>query len=155
MKLSVLVVEDNSSKADQISQIVRRQYDADVEVVPTISGAYSVLDYRRWDLVILDMTFQVSSGLGHAVRKEALAGIELLQYMSAKRLHYPVIVATQHDFFSQGAGVSINSIEELDINLKKAFPAQYRAVVQVDLASSDWHQELTKTMRQVIDVART
>jgi PleD family two-component response regulator len=152
MKLSVLVVEDNSSKADHISQIIKLGYDAEVEVVPTISGAYSVLDYRKWDLVILDMTFQVSSGLGHAVRKEALAGIELLQYMSAKRLYYPVIVATQHDFFSQGAGVNINSIEELDVNLKKAFPIHYRATVRVDLASSEWHQELTNAMRQVIDV---
>ncbi|SPP98327.1 response regulator [Bradyrhizobium vignae] len=155
MTLSVLIVEDNSSKADQISQIVKLQYLAEPEVVPTISGAYSVLDYRKWDLVILDMTFQVSSGLGQAVRKEALAGIELLQYMSAKRLHYPVIVATQHEVFSQGGGVSISSIEDLDRNLKKAFPVQYRGIVQVDLASSNWHLELIKTMRRVIDVERS
>ena len=98
------------------------------------------------------MTFQVSQGLGQAVRKEALAGIELLQYMSAKQLNYPVIVATQHDVFSQGGWISIGSIEQLHSLLSDAFPNQYRSAVHVDLGSSDWHMDLMKAMRRIIDV---
>jgi CheY-like chemotaxis protein len=152
MKRNVLVVEDSSSKADSITQLVKLHYDAQVEWVSTISGAYAVLNRKPWDLVILDMTFQVSQGLGQAVKKEALAGIELLQYMSAKQLSYPVIVATQHDEFSQGGWININSIDQLHSLLSEAFPDQYRSVVHVDLMSSDWHLELMKAMRRVIDV---
>jgi len=152
MTLHILVVEDNSSKAEQIIQTVKFHYDVQPEWVPTISGAYAVLEYKQWDLVILDMTFQVSQGLGQAVRKEALAGIELLQYMSAKRLYFPVIVATQHDFFRQGGWVNIESVDDLHKMLTAAFPKQYRAVVHVDMASSDWQIELMKTMRRIINV---
>jgi CheY-like chemotaxis protein len=152
MKLKVLVVEDSGSKSDSIIQIVRLHYDADVECVSTISSAYAVLNHTKWDLVILDMTFQVSQGLGQVVRKEALAGIELLQYMSAKQLNFPVIVATQHDYFSQGGWINISSIDELDALLSEAFPNQYRSTVHVDLASSDWHHELMKAMRRILDV---
>lgn len=152
MTLRILVVEDNSSKAEQITQTVKFHYDAVVEWVPTISGAYAVLEYNPWDLVILDMTFQVSQGLGQTVRKEAMAGIELLQYMSAKRLYFPVIVATQHDFFKQGDWVNIESMDALHQVLSSAFPKQYRAVVHVDMASSEWQIELMKTMRRIINV---
>jgi hypothetical protein len=97
------------------------------------------------------MTFQVSQGIGHAVQKEALAGIELLQYMIAKDLRYPVIVATQHDVFSHGGWMTFSSIEELHSSLAEAFPSIYRTTVRVDLANSEWHDCLLRAVDGAIN----
>jgi CheY-like chemotaxis protein len=155
MKRRILVVEDNKAKQARIERIIQSRYDAAIEFVFTISGAYAVLEHRQWDLVVLDMTFQVSQGIGHAVQKEALAGIELLQYMVAKGLRYPVIVATQHDVFSHGGWMTFNSISQLHQSLAEAFPGIYKATVRVDLANSDWHEDLLSAVQKVLDAPHT
>ena len=147
----ILVVEDNHLKAEQITNTIRSSYEVSFATVPTISGAYAVLEHGHWDLVILDMTFQVSKGLGEAVRKEALAGLELLQYMLGKRIRFPVIVATQHAMFSQGI-INVSSIEELHKLLSDAFPDIYRTTVRVDLANDQWHAELLAAVKGVFGV---
>ncbi len=147
----ILVVEDNHLKAEQITNTIRRAYEVSFEIVPTISGAYAVLEHDHWDLVILDMTFQVSKGLGQAVRKEGLAGLELLQYMLGKRIKFPVIVATQHTMFSQGI-INVSSIEELHRLLGEAFPDIYKTTVRIDLANDQWHSQLLFAVKGVFGV---
>lgn len=151
MSIKILIVEDNKAKQERIASIIQSTYDAEFEFVFTISSAYSVLEHFSWDLVVLDMTFQVSQGIGHAVQKEALAGIELLQYMIAKGLNYPVIVATQHDVFSHGGWMTFSSIEQLHNSLADAFPNIYRTTVRVDLANSDWHDGLLQAVHGVLN----
>jgi CheY-like chemotaxis protein len=151
----ILIVEDNKAKQERIANIIQASYPASIEFVFTISSAYAILEHRRWDLVVLDMTFQISQGIGQAVQKEALAGIELLQYMVAKGLKYPVIVATQHDVFSHGGWMTFSSISELDRSLAEAFPGIYKSTVRVDLANSDWHEDLLAAVQRVLDADNT
>ncbi|MEH2480636.1 CheY-like chemotaxis protein [Nitrobacteraceae bacterium AZCC 2146] len=146
----ILIVEDNKLKGDEIAAQIRSRYDADFEFIPTISGAYAMLEHDVWDLVILDMTFQVSSGIGQAVKKEALAGLELLQYMTGKRIKYPVIVATQHTVFSQSGLLNIGSVEQLHDLLRQAFPGIYRGIVRVDLTNQSWHADLLSAVEGVL-----
>src|SRR5687767_3896574 len=99
-KRSVLIVEDNAGKRAEIERALPSRYDFDPLFAPSIAQAYRAIEKKPWDLIILDMTFQVAQTPGHESAKEALAGVELLQFMARRRVSVPVIVATQHSSFS-------------------------------------------------------
>jgi CheY-like chemotaxis protein len=147
--MNVLIVEDNAEKSKAIETIIRSQFTGRIDFAQTISSAYSQLEHHNWDLVILDMTFQVSQGLGQAVRKEALAGLEILQFMTSKNLSYPVIVATQHSSFSQVGLISLSSVEELHSLLSETFPEIYRETITVDLTTNEWHAALLNAAQRI------
>jgi CheY-like chemotaxis protein len=147
--MNVLIVEDNAEKSKAIETIIRSQFTGRIDFAQTISSAYSQLEHHNWDLVILDMTFQVSQGLGQAVRKEALAGLEILQFMTSKNLSYPVIVATQHSSFSQVGLISLSSVEELHSLLSETFPEIYRETITVDLTTNEWHAALLNAAKRI------
>jgi CheY-like chemotaxis protein len=147
--MNVLVVEDSAEKSKLIETVLRSQFTGRIDFAQTISSAYSQLEHHKWDLVILDMTFQVSQGLGQAVRKEPLAGLEILQFMTSKELLYPVIVATQHSVFSQVGIIHLSSVEELHSLLLETFPEIYRETIRVDLTTTDWHAALLDAAKRV------
>jgi CheY-like chemotaxis protein len=150
LRSRILIVEDNAAKQAAITRLLQREFDAEVEAVASILAAYPNLTKQTWDLVILDMAFQVF-GQSSSGDNQALAGLELLQYMSSKEISFPVIVATQHGHFSQPGYLSISSIEELDEVLTNSFPRIYRGVVSVDLASESWHHDFIVKVRSALN----
>jgi CheY-like chemotaxis protein len=142
-KPRVLVVEDNATKQAEIESALS---DFDILSTRSISGAYRLIA-GSWDLIVLDMTFQVGQTRGHESVKEALAGIELLQYMAAQAINVPVVVATQHKSFTTPEMPDIDSIQKLDELLAEAFPENYRGIVEVDRFEESWKEKL----RQIVD----
>jgi len=151
MKYSVFIVEDNLTKREAIEKALPFLESVECDSTTSISAAYRAIDGRAWSLIILDMTFQISLGAGSASTKEALAGIELLQYMTRRQIKAPVIVATQHTSFSSPGLPTINSIETLHEILKDLFPANYRETVHIDLADDGWKTKLQLAVCKVLN----
>jgi DNA-binding NtrC family response regulator len=145
----VLIVEDNLQKKEAIERLLVSRYPIEARYVNSISASLPTIERESWDLVILDMTFQITTGAGHALRKEALAGLEVLQFMAAKRISSPVIVATQHTVFSHGA-INVQTIQALDSLLKRSFPRIYRTTVFIDLNTDDWHSPLLDAAKDLL-----
>lgn len=141
-RYSVFVVEDNGTKLQEIKNALPAAFRHNVLDTPSIAWAYRALANTTFDLVILDMTFQVSNDAGNQLAKEALAGVELLQYMARKELEAPVIVATQHTSFHTPELPGIDSIDQLDELLRDLFPNNYFATVHVDLSGESWKAQL-------------
>lgn len=148
---SVLIVEDNATKRAEIEKALPPRFAFQVRSTPSIAQAYRALAGQTWDLVILDMTFQVSQSGGGELSKEALAGVELLQYMSRSRLSAPVIVATQHSSFPTPEIPGIDSIDKLHQLLADLFPANYRMTVQVDLSEEAWKARFQLAVSEVLN----
>lgn len=138
MTVSVFIIEDNATKRLELERALPAPFEYDVVHTPSISQAYQILSGKSWDLIILDMTFQVSFGAGNSIEKEALAGIEILQYMNRRMISSPVIVATQHSTFITPDYPAVNSISALDDVLRRLFYRNYRATVLVDLSEESW-----------------
>lgn len=138
MTLNILIVEDNQTKRLEIEKSIKSSMEADVIGASSIRQAYSSLEHKRWDLIVLDMTFQVTQSAGHESAKEALAGIEILQFISRRQIETPVVVATQHSSFSSLDMPGIDSVQKLDDLLRDLFPENYRSVVEVDLSEETW-----------------
>jgi CheY-like chemotaxis protein len=151
--IRVLIVEDNETKQSQIRSLLTSNFESEVSIVSNINAAYPSVSKTDLDLIILDMTFQISHTDGSLdTRKVALGGIELLQYMKAMEINVPVIVATQHDSFLQPGGLEITSVAELDEVLSSAFPGIYVGVVKVDLPSNNWQDDMVNTIRKGVQV---
>ncbi|WP_395444302.1 response regulator [Caulobacter sp. UC70_42] len=136
MTYDIFIVEDNPTKHEEIKAALPSS------CIPTwttaISQAFKILENKRWDLIILDMTFQVLSGSGNEIAKEPLAGIEVLQYLKRRRIEVPVIVATQHSSFTSNERPDIDSIDKLHAMLARLFSPNYRETVRVDLSEDTW-----------------
>lgn len=149
-KYSVLIVEDNVTKQNALATAMPILHEFDTNFAPSISQAYIAISRKPYDIIILDMTFQVSQSAGRETSKEAIAGIELLQYMSRRRIRSLVIVATQHTSFSTPETPGIDSIEKLDSLLSELFPANYRTTVKVDLSEDSWRTQFESAVMKVI-----
>lgn len=141
-RYEVLIVEDNATKQQEIINALPPLFRDGVFATPSIAAAYRSVANKHFDLVILDMTFQISNEGGGAIAKESLAGVEVLQYMSRMRIATPVIVATQHTNFHTVELPDIDSIAKLDELLRDLFPENYVATVHVDLSGEEWKQHL-------------
>ncbi len=141
-RYEVLIVEDNLTKQQEIINALPPAFRDGVLPAPSIAAAYRSVANKRFDLIILDMTFQISNEGGGAIAKESLAGVEVLQYMSRKRIKTPVIVATQHTNFHTVELPDIDSIEKLDALLSDLFPENYVTTVHVDLSGEEWKKRL-------------
>ena len=151
MTANILIVEDNQTKRIEIEKAVKAALAADVVGVSSISQAYRSIEFKSWDLIILDMTFQVAQGMGQENSKEALAGIEILQFIARKRLVTPVVVATQHSSFTSIQMPDINSIAALDELLTELFPENYRGTIEVDLSEEAWKTNLQKAILSALE----
>ena len=145
-----LIIEDNAQKEMRMREALAPRKDIGFQTCRSIKVAYPMLLGDKWDLILLDMTFQVNLGIGTEVSKEPLAGLEVLQYMYARNIGSPVVVVTQHNTFSDGS-IRISSLADLDYKLKRYFPKIYRAVVCVDLASTRWQDELLAHTKAILD----
>lgn len=152
MTANILIIEDNQTKRTEIEKAAHAALSCEVLGVSSISQAYRSIEGKPWDLIILDMTFQVAQVTGLENSKEALAGIEILQFIGRRRLDTPVIVATQHTSFTTIQMPDITSIKALDELLYELFPENYRGTVEVDLSEEGWKSEL---QREIINALET
>lgn len=135
-----------------MKDVLQPLQELEFTVCRSIKAAYPMLEVERWDLILLDMSFQVNPETNTDVKKKPLAGRQILQFMRARKLNRPVIVVTQHGSFFEGT-TSIDSIADLDKKLQKYFPGIYQSTVYVDLATDDWHHELITQAQRAIDGA--
>jgi CheY-like chemotaxis protein len=156
--MQVLVVEDSNDKFRELEAFLERNFGVSTRGLKPpltrakdIATAFNVLaaPERKWDVVLLDMTFQRMNGAADVLSIEPLAGIEVLQYLAASGVAVPVLVLTQYSSFGDTVYSPAMSLEQLDLKLKKAFPDNYRGVVFVDLASKLWLERVGEFIRGV------
>lgn len=143
----ILIIEDNALKLARMKDVLAAIPDLHFTVCQTIKATYPTLELHDWDLILLDMSFQVNPGTGKEIGKRPLAGRQILQVMRARKMDQPVIVVTQHPSFADGNTI-IASIDELDLKLKKYFPTIYKTTIFIDLATDKWHEALIAAARK-------
>lgn len=149
-RANILIVEDIPSKQAAIESALA-SVESNSHAVRSITDAFRLVSEQRWDLIILDMTFQVDRSAGFESGRQATAGIELLQFMARRRLRTPVIVATQHVSFSSPEIGEIDGIAALDELLTEAFPHIYRGTVKVDQSEGSWKLELLNAAKAILE----
>lgn len=153
--MRILIVEDSNDKLARIEAILINRLNVnlgDINRAATLSGFYGFVRGTPPDVVILDMTFDVSDSRGASSKQDA-AGLEVLQSFSSLGLKTPIVVTTQHEEFHH-KGMAIRSSKELNSMLARIFPANFVGLVKVDLAAREWEDDLVEMFKTARNRAR-
>ena len=146
---SVLIIEDSRAKATAIRECLSDVVEIDnIVETDTILIAGQLLEGGNWSGIILDLAFHRSQQTGSILERPYLAGIEILQQMNELRVEFPVIIATQHASFLNTKYGDFHSVDALENMLSKAFPKNFRELIQVDLGSDEWRHNLISAVRR-------
>ena len=148
LKCSFLLIEDSPAKAAALTECLQQAFPKrTVERTQTIAVASKLIEQQEWSGIILDLAFHRSHQTADLLDRPYLAGVEILQQLHELRLHYPVIIATQHASFSNTKYGDFDSSIALGERLKKIFKRNFKGLVEVDLGETGWRNELIDLMK--------
>jgi CheY-like chemotaxis protein len=141
--MRILLVEDEESKRQQVTELLRDEFPKSAVVeAKSLNSALRRIAEDVFDLVILDMTmptFDIASD-EEGGRPQAYGGRELLRHMKRRGVGTPVIVLTQFDRF--GKEPDQRSIDELDTELARDHQQNYLGSIRYNVAVDTWRNEL-------------
>lgn len=145
--MNILIIEDDENKQEQIKNLVNQVINSCVISLAESynSGLNSIIDNPP-TLILLDMTmptYDINSSEDGG-RPQHYAGREILRQMDRRNIKIPVIVITQFDVF--GDGPESMSREELDKQLEKDHPKNYKGTIYYNAASNTWKAELKERL---------
>jgi CheY-like chemotaxis protein len=149
--IKLLLVEDDVHKRDQLQSFSRDRFPA-VSVRHSSSLIGGLRSLREWepDIVLLDMTLPNYDPSDDAIEgsMQAFGGEEFLRQVRRFALSPSVIVVTQFETF--GDSNEEKDREQLDSELKAAFPGIYRGMVYYHASLSSWSDELDRIIREAL-----
>lgn len=147
--MKILVVEDNDLKYRRLLEVLASCGLSSENVTRSKNQRSALINLRlHHDFVLLDMTFEVLENKSQTATLQALAGLQVMQYMRRTGLQTPTVVVTQHSSFQQPGTPVIPDIETLDTVLKTNFPGLYRGYVFMT-ETNDWREVLISHLRSL------
>jgi len=146
-----LFIEDDEVKRERISSFLRTHYPSvELDTKNSVQSGLRSIIAQTPDLVILDMNLPNYDQTAYEAggRLHQFGGRELLRQMQRRRIHVPMIVVTQFDYFEVGAGKM--TLTALDIELKRRFPENYIGKVYYHISNDDWTKELSGFIDSII-----
>ena len=147
---TVVVVEDDEWKRDQLVEVIRKHF-SDEEVVVVVArsvstGLKAIVDGA--DLVLLDMSLPTFEGTGMAGgRPQGFGGQEILNQLHLRGIHVPVIVVTQHGEFSDGD--RLRTLSELESELARTAGENFAGAIRFSSVVSGWRDDLVERIRSI------
>lgn len=141
--MNVLIVEDDENKCLQLQAFLHSAFpQAQASVARSLQGGLRRIIAGGQNIVLLDMTMPTYDiGIDEdGGRPQSYAGREILRQLERRGIHLPVIVVTQFDRFGDGAEAL--TLEQLDSQLKKEHPHNYKGSVYYKPGLEAWKNAL-------------
>jgi CheY-like chemotaxis protein len=145
--VTILVVEDDENKRNQLQQYLRAEFPGvALRSARSFRSALDQVVKGQPDIMLLDMTLPTFDQSpqepgGHTRR---FGGRDVLREIDRKHIALPVIVVTQFEQFEGRTGVI--DLDDLDRELRAAHRPNYRGAVYYHPSSSAWRERLTALM---------
>ncbi len=152
MKHDILIVEDNHHKRTNIIESISSAYSSlSIDVCHSFTSAWKSILENEYKLICLDMSLptfdQTETGTGGAFR--TFGGKELARKLKRRKIDTPFIFITQYKNFSQDD--SIYSFESIKLEINNNHPEQCKGFILYSNSSSEWKDELSKAIMEIID----
>lgn len=144
--MNILIVEDNELKFKRILATIESCGSHTVTRTKNLKTTLANIRFGGFELMFLDMAFEVLSNQSQSATLHALAGLQVLQYLNRSSSRIPVVVVTQHSSFHQPGTPAIPDIKSLDLRLCEAFPTIYRGMVFM-AEDNNWQAEISAHLR--------
>lgn len=148
MSKSILIVEDDPSKAEEVLGFFRQDYShCEVVWVASYSSAIRLFKERGFDLMILDMTLPTFADEHFTVERsfEKFGGMMILRELKRKRKLLSTILFTMFDDF--GNRNERIALEQISAELKDKYKDHFwGAVFYESPPGRDWVISLQKLL---------
>lgn len=147
--VKILIVEDDANKREQLVSFLSKTKCATlIEQACSLIGGIRTLRASKPDFIILDMTLPNydPENDGHVGSVLAFGGVEFLRQVRRHNFDTHVVVVTQFETF--GEDDSTKDRKELDQELHRQFPSNYKGMVYYHASLSDWTDELQLLLDQ-------
>ncbi|MGC0995428.1 hypothetical protein [Pantoea agglomerans] len=138
--MRILIVEDEPSKFEQLSNVVHSVLAGDIDIISCESLLSAILNIDQnhiYDLAVLDMSmpnYDISDEEPTGGDSESFAGRELMYQMKFREKLCPIIVVTQYQSFEKG----LRELNDLDVEFKDEFSGYYMGCVYYNAAVDGW-----------------
>ena len=145
-----MLIDDQQAKWDGVSKFFGEHYPHDgLTWIKNFRQAQNQLTQIHYDLLILDMTFEVHGSVAEDLRFNGLAGLHVLQFMWRSKLKIPTIICTSHENYSDPDFGIIRGVAELDRYVRQVFGDVVLGCVLMVPDEDVWHRE----MKSMVDRA--
>lgn len=147
MKASILIVEDDSFKADDLKKELGEDYEIDI-VTSVRDAVVNVLNYS-YSVIILDMALPTftANAISASGTAQPQGGVEVLRALKNTKKNIPVVIVSQYpDIEIDG---SIHTLESSADILSKHYDIRVIGSVEYDFQDRGW----VKNFRELIEIA--
>lgn len=144
--MKIIVVEDDETKLEYVTEFLKSEYqeDMELEVYKSYrSGLKGIFEgANTTDLILLDMSMNTYDITAYETggRKRAYAGRDILDQMKWNEVYLPVVVVTQFETFEEYGRT--RTLTELCSDLERLFPEIYLGYVYFDSSQNNWREDL-------------
>lgn len=145
MKIKILFIEDNKTKANDIKAYVESiDSNFTITIKESLTSGLKELFINTYDLLLLDMSLPTREGLlNNSIQNfEQLGGFKIMSEMKRKNKKIPTILITMFSEF--GIGKSFMNIDELNSMLENNFNDFYEGIVFYSSREDNWKVNLKK-----------
>jgi CheY-like chemotaxis protein len=146
--MHVLIVEDVETKLADVRALAEALLPDDslFKIATNLNDAEDAIMEKTWDLVILDLSMDISrcGSVGFSGGHAALAGLDVLERMSLFKLDPPTILVTGFDSFQDIDRFDNAIMNRADID---ALAAEYLGSAYlgcVRYGANDWERQFTQ-----------
>ncbi len=148
MSRRVLVIDDQFAKYEAIEAFFTEKFPEDsLTWIKNFRQAQSNLTKLRFDLVVLDMSFDVHAAESEDSSFNGLSGLHVLQFMWRSKIYIPVIICTSHSKYSDPEFGVLDSIDALRSHVKLSFGDTVLGCVRMGSSEASWKRELEELVR--------
>lgn len=152
MKIKILFIEDNKTKADDVKLYLNNNYDdIDIVIKESFTSGLKELFKNDYSLLLLDMSLPTRDGSpNNSINNfEQLGGHKILSEIKRKKKYIPTILITMFSEF--GVGKSFMDIKELDEVLQTSFESFYKGLVYYSSREDNWQNKLKNHINNIIE----
>jgi len=152
MKIKILLIEDNKTKANDIKLFIEDfLIDSDLIIKESLTSGLRDLFSNNYDLLLLDMSLPTREGaMSSTINNfEQLGGHRILSEMKRKEKKIPTILITMFSEF--GVGESFLNIDNLNVILKEEFHDFYNGFVFYSSQNDDWKDKLQNLINEIYE----
>lgn len=147
MSKRVLLVDDKREKFIAIRRFLHSKHpDWNLEWSRHFRQAQNNLRTARFDLLLLDMSFEVHGATSENLTFNGLAGLHVLQFMWRSKIDIPTVICTSHENYSDPDFGVIQGIENLTAYVQAVFGPRVLGCVLMTADEKTWNSDLERVI---------
>lgn len=145
----ILFIEDNRTKADDVSLFMSENYpDINFVIKESFTSGLRELFTEKYDFLFLDMSIPTREGDTNSLINnfEQLGGYQILSEMKRKKKQIPTILITMFNDF--GVNSSFINLQEINNLCMNEFSEFYLGAVFYTSRDTSWKEKLTSFIEE-------